>query len=414
MKILKIKVDGLKLFNDVLEIDFMAKQKIMSSDDENVFKIFESSKATGWTNNILSFIGINASGKTTTLKIVSFVLQLLEGEPINRIKYNDILNYMDNEKGVNFEIYFMADEYTKNKRNKMAHGLDIAENDKNYSLYKLSTTINKGKGDKEKFIISKENILMKSIKSIKNKKNIFEFEKAEEIIVRTGNEEFLLDDVSTIVSINKWIGTKVFYRDLVYLTNINVIEKLPKELPTPFISFLDQSIEYLKTNELSNHKTDIRLKFKGDKEIILDSTELLDQYLSSGTIKGINVFLNMLEVLKKGGYLLVDELENHFNKEIVSTIIRIFTDKELNSKGATLVFTTHYAEILDKIERNDSICIVRNNNGIKVDNLSELLNRNDLKKSEVYSSDFLGGTAPSYETYMDVKKVIRSEVSIVD
>ncbi len=55
--------------------------------------------------------------------------------------------------------------------------------------------------------------------------------------------------------------------------------------------------------------------------------------------------------------------------------------------------------------------IVRNDMGVIVDYLLELLKRNDLKKSEVYSSDFLGGTAPSYETYIDVKKVIRKGVS---
>lgn len=32
------------------------------------------------------------------------------------------------------------------------------------------------------------------------------------------------------------------------------------------------------------------------------------------------------EVLKDGGYLIVDEIENHFNKEIVSTLIRFFMD----------------------------------------------------------------------------------------
>ena len=106
--------------------------------------------------------------------------------------------------------------------------------------------------------------------------------------------------------------------------------------------------------------------------------------------------------------MLVDELENHFNKEIVSTLIRFFMDKKINKKGATLIFSTHYSELLDEFERNDSIYIVRNRGGITAENLSNILKRNDIKKSEIYDSDFLEGTVPAYEAYIALKKVLIS------
>lgn len=58
--------------------------------------------------------------------------------------------------------------------------------------------------------------------------------------------------------------------------------------------------------------------------------------------------------------MLIDELENHFNKEIVTTIIRFFMDSKLNRNGGTLIYTTHYSELLDEYNRNDSIYIIRN------------------------------------------------------
>ena len=64
------------------------------------------------------------------------------------------------------------------------------------------------------------------------------------------------------------------------------------------------------------------MKFKDEEEIILNNAVELEQYLSSGTIKGIITFSMVKEVLASGGYILVDELENHFNKEIVVTLIR--------------------------------------------------------------------------------------------
>ena len=112
------------------------------------------------------------------------------------------------------------------------------------------------------------------------------------------------------------------------------------------------------------------MKFKHKEEILLNSVTELEFYLSSGTIKGVMTFVHARNILTKGGYLLIDELENHFNKEIVSTIVRLFMDKNFNKKGAVLVYTTHYPELLDEYNRNDSIYITENKEGLCVTNLS--------------------------------------------
>ncbi|WP_244832999.1 ATP-binding protein [Clostridium sp. BJN0001] len=108
----------------------------------------------------------------------------------------------------------------------------------------------------------------------------------------------------------------------------------------------------------------------------------LNNYLSSETIKGINVLLNAMLAFNNGGYLIVDELENHFNRKIISILIRFFMNEKVNPKGATIIFSTHYSQLLDEFEKSDDIYIVRNNNGINVEKLSKILKRNDIKKSE--------------------------------
>lgn len=150
----------------------------------------------------------------------------------------------------------------------------------------------------------------------------------------------------------------------------------------------------------------IRLKFKGKTEILLNHPMELNNYLSSGTVKGMITFTLAQEVLRKGGYIIIDELENHFNKEIVTTLMRFFMDSRLNKNGGTLIFSTHYPELLDEFDRNDSIFITRNRNGVTVENLSNLLKRNDIKKSDAYQSGFLEGTTPAYEAYMRLKKSV--------
>jgi hypothetical protein len=43
-------------------------------------------------------------------------------------------------------------------------------------------------------------------------------------------------------------------------------------------------------------------------------------------------------------------------------------------------------------------------------NLCNILERNDIKKSDVYQSGFLEGTTPAYEAYMQLKKSLAASV----
>ena len=216
------------------------------------------------------------------------------------------------------------------------------------------------------------------------------------------------DDVSIIIAYNKKNKAKTDIVSLLSFTNINVLP-FADEIPLEVISFLDPTVEKLYFDKTEN-KTLIHLQFKGRKEIVLNNPIDLNHYLSSGTIKGIVAFTLVKEVLKSGGYLVMDEIENHFNKEIVSTLLRFFMDAKLNKNGGTLIFTTHYPEILDEYDRNDSIHIIRNKNGIVVENLANILKRNDIKKSEAYQSGFLEGTTPMYDAYIRLKKSIADSI----
>jgi len=382
MRILKIEANGLKLFPNNLEIDFIATQRVRNDKSEMLHKI--SSKI--YQNNVLAFIGINASGKTTTLKVCSFIIQMLNNEAINNIESNTILKGLTEKDKIIFDIYFsISSEF----------------------IYKLETTIIKHEFRdevKNRFIIKNEKLWKKNIKSIKTKKSIFDFTNLEPIQFRKGDEEYLPDDVSIIISLNKKNNTKIYFKDLLNWTNINLIRMLG-EFPQELITFLDSSIEYLKPRR-DGDNIEIVLKFKGKKEILLKSPLELEKYLSSGTIKGINVFISAMMVLSKGGYLIIDEIENHFNKELVATLVRFFMNHKVNKKGAVILLSTHYPELLDEFERSDNIYITRNNSGLSVEKLSNILKRNDIKKSELYQSGYLQGTVPSYESFIEFKKAL--------
>ena len=387
MRLLKIFIQDMPRFKGNIDIDFITKQRVAEDDQEKLFNTFSNNYTSIYTNQAISFIGLNASGKTTILKAISFVINLLNNEALNNIKSKEILNDLSDNEKVKITSFFYNDN----------------------SVYKLETHIEKrvNQVDNEsELIITEERLWEKDATKVKTKKSLFEFNDSDIRIERNEKEQFLLNDVSVMIAINKEKQSNFPLRDMLMWTNhnmLNILGKFPKEL----LTFLDPSIEYFKC-DIRKKPADIRLKFYESEEIILNNPSEIEKYLSSGTIKGINVFMNALLCFMEGGYLIVDELENHFNEEIVTTLVRFFMNPNVNRNGATLIYSTHYSELLDEYDRNDCIYIVRNRGGIYTENLSLILKRNDIKKSEAYESGYLEGTVPIYESYMALKKVLSS------
>ena len=382
MKILRITAQGLPLFKEDLDICFYTQQRVSEDDRNNLYNLIDNY----YLHSACAFIGINASGKTSVLKVINLALNIIKNEPINHVEAKTILG--GSEKAA-IRIYFY---------------------DKRKYICCLETVITAKKAKTGEYVYSilSERLWEKPVAGVKSKKYLTDFDGIEPVDTRNSNEAYLSDDVSFIIAHNKKVNDTVEVFSLLSYTNVNVLP-FTEDIPLEVITFLDPTIEKL-CFEQAEGKTFIHLKFRDEDEIILNNAVDLEQYLSSGTIKGIITFSMVKEVLQSGGYLLVDEIENHFNKEIVTTLMRFFMDSRLNKRGGTLIFTTHYPELLDEYDRNDGICIVRNRNGITVENLSYILKRNDIKKSDAYQSGFLEGTTPAYEAYMRLKKNLAASI----
>ena len=381
MKILRIKVNGLPLYKNVFDISFCAVQRVHNNHLNSVFNLFGNI----YVNTVEAFAGINASGKTMALKVVSFTNILLRATPLSAEFVPQILG-----DGINtiFDIDFYADG----------------------KIYHLTSEIIKEKNQDEnpKIRIISERLWVKPVTTKINKSNLCDYDKNTPVRVRGNSDEYLPEDVSIMIAVNKQIQNKIMFVDLAVLTNFNFLLPDTVSIPTEIISLLDPTIEYISIENV-NDKVITKLKFYRQKEHILFNPAELNVYLSSGTVKGVRVFSDAMRVLKKGGYMIVDEIENHFNRELVASLLRLFLYKKTNPNGAVLIFSTHYPELLDELDRNDAVFITRSNEGLTVDNLNTLLNRNDMKKSEVYQSNFLGGTAPKYNALLTLQKsIIRS------
>ena len=378
MRLLRIQAEGFPLFKGTLDIPFITQQRVTEDDKCALFHL--STNPDIYTNTAVAVIGINASGKTSVLKLIRLALGILSCENINEIESKTVLC------------------------GATAAVLRICFLDNRGFVCLLETKITSEMADGNTvYSITEESLREKPLSKVKTKGNLTTFENIRPVEVREGIAS-LYSGISFIILHNSRNHDSISYDSLLSFTNVNVLPSI-ENIPLEVVTFLDPTIEHLFFRKNGNGVS-IHLKFFRSEEIILTNPRELELYLSSGTIKGILTFTKIRSALQSGGYLILDEIENHFNREIVASIIRFFLDSDFNRNGATLVFATHYPELLDEYDRNDGIFITRNTDRITMENLSSILGRNDIKKSDAYQSGLLKGTTPLYESYINLKRTL--------
>ena len=217
----------------------------------------------------------------------------------------------------------------------------------------------------------------------------------------------LPEDTSMIYSLLKDISLRgiycssddYIYRD--YAQAFNVYKLLDNNLKviTSLLKMFDEHLDNIKM--INENKYRIIYTNGTTKEV---SNSELYEILSSGTTKGFGLFTFVVYSLRTGSDLIIDEIENHFHKTLVENLVNLYKDKSVNKKNATLIFTTHYCEILDLFSRSDNIYISKYDDAIKLENMhTNYKFRSELSKSnKFYSNEF--NTNVSYDSLMDFKK----------
>jgi AAA15 family ATPase/GTPase len=119
------------------------------------------------------------------------------------------------------------------------------------------------------------------------------------------------------------------------------IEELPEEMPKPVKEVL-----------AGEDWISIQIGHLLDNEI--HRISLSDE--SDGTQRIFGLSAHLYDVLRKGGILVIDELENSLHPLIVQFLVSLFADKTQNQNGAQLIFSTHNTSLLNlELFRRDQI-----------------------------------------------------------
>ena len=375
VRILRIRYEDVPMYKEKnFEFNFMATDRV--SDPTQVFHVYKNI----YTQKMISLVGINASGKTTALKLIHFAMSIV----------------LDNTS---------LNEQSLYGREFLANGASVIINfyykEKFYELKSIIRVKYSEDMERIHWYFSDEWVYCKDASAVRSKKDALTPGKL--VYQRsTMNEEvksFIKDDDSIIITITR-DNTTGLHQMFPY-TDVNVLTA-SGNLPAEALHVFDSNLDVLRIIKTENAPASYQVKMKDWEEgIELHNPLSLCNMISSGTIKGQNLIYHIKRILKSGGYIIIDELENHFNKELVRMITNIFKNERINKKGACLIFTTHYVELLDFVDRKDNIFIARkapdNLSSLEILNYAKEVKRNDVKKSEVILSNYIQGTAPRYE-----------------
>lgn len=368
MKLLRLRASNYKNCCDNFTIDFVAKSKKTSEDKE--YELQEIVDEL-YVFNTAAFVGKNASGKTSAIELLDCCYSIL-GE----FRFEDKHYNYDN---VSLEIVFYHDDF----------------------IYKYTTVLKSDLNLGVKANFTEQHIYRK--KYYKSKiKDIYEKDGFEEI---TGLGE-LPEDTSVVFFILKKKATRAVYFNCngegadTYRLMFRAMKnyKISKDVLAKVIKIFDDKIQSLDMVDEKHY----RLVYQNHVKELSDSD--LVYMLSSGTTKGVLLYIFVVAALRNGFDLLIDEVENHFHKTLVENMVSLFKDKNVNKHSATLVFTTHYCEVLDLFNRQDNIWIAKSEEKIRLDNMYESYNiRPELLKSrQFYNNAF--DTSVNYEDLMALKK----------
>ena len=112
---------------------------------------------------------------------------------------------------------------------------------------------------------------------------------------------------------------------------------------------------------------------------------------SNGTRNLLFLAGHVLDILKKGQTLVIDELDTSLHTLLVRELVRLFHRPDINAEGAQLLFTTHNTSLLDAPDlfRRDQIWFVEKNK----DQSSTLVSLHEFspRKNEALERGYLMG-----------------------
>ncbi len=410
--LLEFKVNNFRSIKDTVTFSMLTSSK----DEGNCVAIRDYSLLKS-----AIMYGANASGKSNLLKAMAFMGQLV----LNRYKImqsTDLLPYDpyrlsdETEKASStFEIVFFIDEikyrygFETDSEVVYSEWLYADEKGKEAKLFlrdvETSDYVNPNKFKEGYDFFTKKD---EKIKIAKNQLFIWKCDQADgeisKAILGWFNKFNMIDGMEHDGYINftmKKMEDESFRKKIVELVKtadigINDIQIEEEEMPLDVIAKLPLP-EDLKAKIIAEKgwksisSNTIHKKFDKNGHAVGNVVFELNEDESKGTRKFFAISAPILDTLKNGKILIIDELDASLHPLLTQHLIKLFHDEDINQKNAQLIFATHDTNLLKpELFRRDQIWLTEKDQ-YGATTIYSLAQFKNVRKQEDFEKQYIQG-----------------------
>lgn len=351
---------------------------------------------------VSAIYGANASGKTNVLQAFSYMKKRIlvsdDSKVNNPLDEENVFSFMINNEPISLEVEILA------KNNKIyKYGFDILKDkiisewlyekriNKFYEIFERTENNIKVKDNKNKLLglanIDERSLFLNVYTKID--KNNEDFNNVYEWFI---NANYLdLGDPKFENALNKRISLRIVEDEKYKSELLSFIRAFDATIDS--INISPNSLEELK-NTNGVIKVELVHNFEEGKNALPLSLE------SNGTMKMFHLFDFLMDALKNGMILFIDELDAKLHPLLTRYIINLFHNSETNKGNGQLIYSTHDTVNLNKETfRRDEIWFAeKDKNGVsEIYSLSDYIiededgNAKKIRNDATYNKDYLTG-----------------------
>lgn len=405
MRLLRVQVEGAPLYEGgCFNLDFFASDRVVLSEGEGAADVTRvGTSGSIYSQNVIGITGVNASGKTTTLNLVRFILRYMAGPYAMRQLYYGSDRIGKLGPSLTVTVVFWEDGQFYQLVSELACGPEVPG------------ASGRGDAEHDEAFVFKDETLWRLTAKRPTRLMIgssSEFESHATVVLRRNGDvsdpAVISEESRLFLSDRTSVVSRITGKDGVQIRSTSGC-LAEASMPTPVVQAFDPSIEYLSWDRESQV---YRLKFRGEEERPI-GPEVARHMLSSGTIAGSEMVTHAIEVLRDGGYFIIDEIEDSLNRSLVGVVMDLFASPVTNPHGAQLVFSTHYPELLDLMRRKDDVYVLTRTADYRtrVIKYSDEIKRIENKKSEVILHNLIKGSMPRYPDVKAMRDYVKDRVN---
>ena len=336
---------------------------------------------------VAAIYGANASGKTNVLDAFDFMKKVvLISDDTKNFDEENILSFMINDKPIELEVEILAKNNIIYK-----YGFGIIDNIiKSEWLYKQ--------------------IENKYIKIFERTDSVIDFPSSDNTFDNIDEKVLFLSVYNKLYSNDDFSSVYNWFVNACYL-NLGLKTESTRNFPYKLVSnekYREEMVKFLRIFDNTIDSIKITTKEDGQGAIISlvhngpngKKTPLPISLESNGTIKMVYLFDFLMEGLREGKVLFIDELDAKLHPLLTRYIINLFHNKEKNIGNGQLIYSTHDTINLNKETfRRDEIWFAqKNGEGVsELYSLSDYVvtdkngNEKKVRNDASYSKDYLTG-----------------------